>query len=622
MIAGKRHIRSGDEFNHLFPTTQGEFITVNKYAFLNDTLDLMERVFHSTLDDTKKATLYFKSLKPKNEYEMCRNIWRFCFSHLQYTRDEEGKEQVRRPARTWRDRKAGVDCDCMSVFIGSILMNLGIPFSLRLTKNGGDEFEHVYPVAHTQNGLIKMDAVINRFNEEAPHTEKKDIRIMELQYLNGVDNRHLFSVETDDNFEFDALIDNDYPIDAQSLLLDETDLEGFRDRFRNFKKKVSNVTKKINTKNIKDTLKKGLHIVNKINPAVALLRLGVLASMKLNVMQVASKLRFAYWSDQTAKRNQIHPAKFTALKRIREKLEKIFFNAGGKAENLRKAVLEGKGNRDRRVTLNGLGEVIFPISDEDSLRSILGDELYHGGLYEEEGINGLGEVATATAIAAASAVIGTISALIKKLGALFPKGSPQDEQEQVQENTEKEEEKTRKFSVKNLLKRFKNNRDNRPQTPTPNQPKVTEPIPYNTPESAQSPQSPPDTSDYTEPFIPPETKNFFLPPETGDSKEAEDKKKKEDDPKDEKGFIPWVKANPLLSAGIGIGTIGVGYLIYRGYKTARTVKAVTYSGKSSNKKGLSGASTTKKASAKLKKGTQKRKSQTVKKAPIQKVALL
>ena len=47
--------------------------------------------------------------------------------------------------------------------------------------------------------------------------------------------------------------------------------------------------------------------------------------MKLNIMKVASKLRFAYWSDAEARRNNMDLNKFNQLKRIREKLEKIFY---------------------------------------------------------------------------------------------------------------------------------------------------------------------------------------------------------------------------------------------------------------------------------------------------------
>lgn len=35
-----------------------------------------------------------------------------------------GGEHLRRPARSWQERSAGVDCDCMSIFASSVLTNL------------------------------------------------------------------------------------------------------------------------------------------------------------------------------------------------------------------------------------------------------------------------------------------------------------------------------------------------------------------------------------------------------------------------------------------------------------------------------------------------------------------
>jgi hypothetical protein len=623
MQAGKRHIKNGHEYNHLFPKVNGEFITIKKHGFLNDTLNLMQRIFDETIEDTTQIA---PLLKGKNVYETCYNVWSFTYNHLQYKLDEKGKEQVRRPARSWRDRKQGVDCDCMSVFIGSILLNLGIPFSLRLTKNKTEAFEHVYPVAHTKNGILILDAVIDQFNQEAPHTYKKDIRIMEVQYLNGLDNpafsyddNERFSVITSDDVDY--LIENDYPMDAQELLMDN-DLEGLRDFFKKAKQKVSNTAQKVKTKvqnitpeKIKAGIKKGANVINKINPVTGALRLGILASMKLNVMQVASKLRFAYWSDHYARSQRINLQKFYHLKRIRQKLESIFFTAGGKPENLRKAILEGKGNRDRRVQLHGLGSVILPIYDEDDLQTILGDELYHDEAYADQSVNGLGVVVTSTAIASASGVLATIAGLIKKLGSLFPKGSTNAEQEVVQENTEQAEEKRRKFSFKNLaetVKKVGQHFQTRPQAtkaPTPVapiQPTVPQP-------RYQAPQM-----DLDNDFPPLDDSPQVSTRQTTDDTSSEQKDEK---PKDdtEKGIIPWIKANPIPTTLIGLGTAGITALIvYKVRKSKKQIKALNSYKKKPQSNNLSGVK--KKPQAKKKKTTT-RKPKT-RSTPIKKVALL
>ncbi len=195
MISSKRHIKNGSQFNALFPIPKGKTKVIKKVAHLDDTLALMRQVVQETLEDTYALAQYLQST---TEAKTCQNIWNFCYSFIQYEKDETGKEQVRRPSRTWQDRKSGVDCDCFSVFIGSILTNLNIPYSFRLTKYKSNNYEHVYPIAHTKNGTLILDAVVHNFNYEVPYSSKKDIA-MELEYLNGVDD----------------FLDNDLPINTR-----------------------------------------------------------------------------------------------------------------------------------------------------------------------------------------------------------------------------------------------------------------------------------------------------------------------------------------------------------------------------------------------------------------------
>mgnify|MGYP000730823474 CR=1 FL=1 len=592
MKTGKRHIKNGSQFNHLFPIPKGDNVIVKKVAHLDDTIHLMKEVVSTTLEDTFAIA---QMLKASTEYDTCQNIWNFCFTHLQYTKDEMGKEQVRRPSRTWKDRAAGIDCDCMSVFIGSILTNLKIPFSFRLTKYRSHDFEHVYPIAHTNNGIIILDTVVHKFNREVPYSAKKDIN-MELQYLNGFEEDDFNEFE-----ELDEFLENDYPMDAQSMIVDEAqDLEGLKSWFKKTKSKVKNVAKKINVSNIKKVVKKGLHAINRVNPATALLRAGVLASMKLNVMKIASKIRFAYWSDAEAQKNSMDMNKFNQLKRIREKVEKIYFGAGGKTENLKKAILSGKGNRDRRVVLNGLGEIITPVYDEDELRTILGDELFEDEFSEvENGINGLGVVATGTAIASATGVLATIASLIKKLGSLFKQGTPQAQQEVIQDNTDNQEEQTRKFSVQNLISSFSNKR----ATPTP--------IVQN--RSASTPLPSPLVVDPQPQFV--DTPNTRV---VGDSIAPEPKP-------EEKGFMAWVKKNPVATGGIAIAVVGGGYLLYKkSQKKKKGLTGIDETLGAPKKKTKKSTSTKKRRRRPTKKRTTKtrRKSPVARASKVKKIELL
>lgn len=427
MKTGLRRIEGGNQYNHLFVPPIGENVRIKKRAELEDTVALMKRVIRETLSDTSKVA---NLLKSENEKQTLANVWNFCFKHLQYRRDEENIEQVRRPARTWRDRKQGVDCDCMTVFIGSILLNLGIPFVIRLSRNSlrATGFEHVYPVAITNQGKVIMDCVVHKFNYEAPYLETKDID-MELQYLNGFDDDDFDDDEVDgfEGYDDDEFDDND-------------DLEGLDGKQKRQEKKAARKAKRAEKGPLKERIKKGLqkvlHVTNKLNPATALLRAGVLVSLKTNLFNVAGRLRYTYWTDEQARKNNVDMGKFQKLKKIREKIEKVFFGAGGKPANMKKAILTGRGNKNRAVSVNGLGYV--PIYDDSNLRSIIGSDMYSDefdSVRHPSGINGLGSITAGAAVAAASGIIGTIAGLIKKLSGIFKKGSPQEQQDILAENT-------------------------------------------------------------------------------------------------------------------------------------------------------------------------------------------
>lgn len=380
----QRKLLSGENFNHFFPTASGENKTIRSNAEVSDTLQLIPKVVKETLHHTAPLAQH---LKGNTINETCENIWDFVYQHIAYRKDEDGKEQVRSPARVWQDRKQGVDCDCYTTFISSILTNLHIPHVLRITKYFKPHFQHIYPIVPLPNGKhITIDCVVEKFNYEEPFSEKKDTK-MDLQYLNGIEDKTILFAEADN-------------VDVQDLIGLDTDFE-MGDLGRRKKKEGSYEPK--HRSKAGNFLHKVIHVANKANPATVLLRNGVLASMKLNVFKTAQRLKWAYLSDEDARKKGIDMAKFERLKKVRAKLETIYYGSGGKPENLKKAILKGKGNKGHEV--NG----------------------FEG--YDDE----LGEPATGAAIASATAVIASIAGILKSIGNIFPK---KEEGSEDFENTE------------------------------------------------------------------------------------------------------------------------------------------------------------------------------------------
>ncbi|MEM9388851.1 MAG: hypothetical protein AAGA02_00170 [Bacteroidota bacterium] len=179
----------------------------------------------------------------------------------------------------------------------------------------------------------------------------------------------------------------------------------------------------------KKILKPALKTFNRfLNPATILLRNGFLLAMKINLMKVAERLRFGYLSDVEARKRGMSMSGFSKLQGAISKANKIYELAGGKSGNLKKAILTGKGNKDRSVPLSGV-ELGSPMganqgyADEFERMVVEMDaEDVESLLQGTMEIEGLGAVATGSAIAAASGAVATVSSLLNKITGVFDKG--------------------------------------------------------------------------------------------------------------------------------------------------------------------------------------------------------
>lgn len=175
----------------------------------------------------------------------------------------------------------------------------------------------------------------------------------------------------------------------------------------------------------KKILKPALKTFNRfLNPATILLRNGFLLAMKVNMMKVAERLRFGYLSDTEARRRGMNMSGFTKLKEAIRKAEKIYELAGGKKSNLKKAILSGKGNKDKSVPLSGLdlGNPMDEYTDPfEQLVVEASPEEIEALLEETIEIEGLGAVATGSALAAASGAVASVAAVLNKITGVFDK---------------------------------------------------------------------------------------------------------------------------------------------------------------------------------------------------------
>lgn len=172
-----------ESYNHLIDDATGENLLVG-YGFDKTTKELLIDTVNKYYKQVYKLA---EHLKADTVAQTCFNIWHWEHCNLKYNYDSPGKEEIRTPARTWKDRFNGIDCDCLAVFTASILKCLGFPADFEIVAfNGSDKYAHIFI---TCAGVV-IDRVLPIFNQRAPlitKTLKMQIPVYSLNGLSGSD---------------------------------------------------------------------------------------------------------------------------------------------------------------------------------------------------------------------------------------------------------------------------------------------------------------------------------------------------------------------------------------------------------------------------------------------------
>jgi hypothetical protein len=410
--AGYRRIIDGSKYNKYFAAPNDVDRVIIEDGEVEQTVDLMKRVVWKYINDTKRIA---PILKGSSLDETCENIWNFLYNHIQYRLDKKGLEQLRRPCRSWEERKEGIDCDCFSIFVSSILTNLGIPHSFRITKYNQGVYQHVYVIVPNGVSNITIDCVLSRYNYEKPYSQKKDFTmnmnginvavlsgfngdVMDL--LSGIDDNLNLSQEKKEQYLYDHLVktraivaanpelilDIDYPpafiemldyaiknwntpnrnIAIQHLTaaeaklnqnnsIDNTDTEddGLDELYGDFDElNGKSKSKKGFFKKVGEAVNKGGKLFVRFNPVTISARNGFLLAMKLNIKKMASKLKWAYATKEQAAAKGVSSTQWENSKKALSKIEKLFVDIlQGKKSALKNAILKGKAKG-----INGVDE--------------------------------------------------------------------------------------------------------------------------------------------------------------------------------------------------------------------------------------------------------------------------
>ena len=140
-----------------------------------NTVDIQKVIFEVNSDKIWRDTEVLSQRFAKTKSGL-NDLWRFVKHKIRYEEDPDGVQYIKYPARLWADKKG--DCKSFTLFIVSVLQNLGIKYTIRFTsyKKGSRIVTHVYPVAHLDGEDIILDAVWYYFNSEKKYAYKEDFK--------------------------------------------------------------------------------------------------------------------------------------------------------------------------------------------------------------------------------------------------------------------------------------------------------------------------------------------------------------------------------------------------------------------------------------------------------------
>jgi hypothetical protein len=352
----------------------------------------------SEMDDVRT---FVNSLAGDTDEQKCEAIYYMLVDNVKFNPDPSYKQDLKSPARMFADAKKGrgADCKSFSNFIGNCLYVAGIPFCLRFVSfNKHDPTPtHVYVVAMPKGGpKIIMDGVMDKYNAEKPYQFKKD-KCYNPPGMSGLglDERTMRFINKQDRYHDGNIIDGieDFITGLGATIPGKMGQGGeigswFSKQFKSIKKDVSKaehgleVDAKAAGQAIKKSLNDVVNVVKKFNPLSELVRNGILLAAKLNFFNIAGRMRLGYLTQAQAQAKGYDLTEWNKLHKIVTDFGNNTFKniLGGDPANLQKAILSGKNK------LNGYASI------------------------GECGRNMLGQLdpATASALAAASAIIGTL----------------------------------------------------------------------------------------------------------------------------------------------------------------------------------------------------------------------
>ncbi|MCB0707434.1 MAG: transglutaminase domain-containing protein [Saprospiraceae bacterium] len=162
--------------NALIRPTTNRQKTIYRNGDTDDIIDVILQADKLSAEFTQDLA---PTLRGSTTEKTLHSVWAFVKENIRYKRDKAGHERIKSPGKLWLDKSG--DCKSFSVFIASVLQNLGIPYKYRFgyypTGSSGYEKDvnHVFVVAYANGREYILDAVLDKFNYQEPFESGFDL---------------------------------------------------------------------------------------------------------------------------------------------------------------------------------------------------------------------------------------------------------------------------------------------------------------------------------------------------------------------------------------------------------------------------------------------------------------
>lgn len=168
----------------------------NKQTILKekgDTQDIVNSVLSVYSESYSDIDNFSQQFKGDTRKETAQNIINYVLNNFTYKVDPSGVQWIRTPLRLLQDREA--DCKSFSIFVCSVLSNLGIENGFRFVSYSPDkQVTHVYSFFIDDNGKMEIIDTVAMIQKKVPAFKEMKYKY-KIDYMNKTQISKLSGVE-------------------------------------------------------------------------------------------------------------------------------------------------------------------------------------------------------------------------------------------------------------------------------------------------------------------------------------------------------------------------------------------------------------------------------------------